>query len=686
MYQQNILPPCSNGCPVNTNVSGYIDAITGGDYKEAFRLLSERNPFSTVCGWVCPHPCEDNCRRGQVDKPLSIRALKRFAIEQATETGSTTDLLEYIRLNNPEGLPNNLDIPGGDVAVIGAGPSGLAAAFELANRGYSVTVFEKQSKPGGHFYTSLPLYRLPRRVLQQDIERIEERGVNIICGVEAGTAVSVETLRQKYKAVIIAAGLQVSRSLPLPGFDHSSVLLALPFLQSANSGNPMPVGNRVLVIGGGNVAMDVARTAVRLGAERVESVCLESPEEMPANPWEIEEAYDEGVIISCSWGPEEIIVENGKVKGLQLKKVTSVFDCHGRFCPTYDENVKNFIEADTIIVAVGQMADLSFLEGSGIPLDQRGNIKVDRETFATPVEGVFTCGEVAAGPGAAISAVASGQKAAKSVDNYLRSGVICFRENKLPVINTLPEETARKVITLPRQSVPAVDPLERKKNFLPFEQSYKHNEARLESSRCMRCGLGAVVIEEKCAACLTCVRLCPFGVPEVDGVAIISTDKCQGCGICASVCPAGAIEMTAKTCGEAWVGKGADIKESSIAIYICRYIIGREVHPNLLDNVPNIEKVRIKVLPSADSLDRRTIMKDIEDGKQGVALIACNREECLNGGQNCTAMEFKEAKKLVQNIGLDSGILKYIAAGDNTVDEIAAFIQGFKGMHVESNN
>ncbi|NTW04917.1 MAG: FAD-dependent oxidoreductase [Peptococcaceae bacterium] len=682
MYRQDILPPCSNGCPVNTNVSGYLDAITGGDYMEAYRLLSDRNPFSTVCGWVCPHPCEDNCRRGTVDKPLSIRALKRFAIEEATGTASITDISEEIILTDFEKKSVNKDflLTQGDVAIIGGGPSGMAAALDLSRMGYSVTVLEKQPEAGGHFYTSLPLYRLPRRVLKQDIKKISENGVKIICGVEAGKDFTIEELRSKYKAVVIAVGLQISRTLPLAGFDHPDVLLALPFLQAANSGESIPLGKRVLVVGGGNVAMDVARTAVRLGAERVESVCLESPEEMPANPWEVEEAHEEGVIISCSWGPEEIVIENNKVTGLRLKKVTSVFDCQGQFCPTFDDTVKQFLEADTIIVAVGQRADLGFIENSDIPLDERGNLRLDRNTLSSPVSGIFVCGEVAQGPGAAISAVASGQKVAGSVDSYLKSGKALYEKEVLPVINCLPEDIAQKVKTRQRQNYQVADSKERKKNFLPFEKSFLEKEARLESSRCMRCGLGAQVIEEKCVSCLTCARLCPYGIPKVDGLAVISVEECQGCGICASACPAGAIDMVAGICGQGWIEKDEkDRDNSEIIFYLCRYLIGKEINPDFMGvSMAGLDNIRIKILPSADSLEQRTILKDFENNVKGIALVACEGEECPAGGNMCRGNEFKEAKKTIQDIGLNPEIMQYIKADNNALNNLSEFVKGLK--------
>lgn len=694
------MPPCTAGCPVNTDVAGYLDAITAGDYKSAFKIISDKNPFPSVCAWVCPHPCEEGCRRGGVDYPLSIRALKRFAVEQATGIA-----VKAGRAGNPDpAVPQdkwqagedpreneNIFLPAGDVVVVGAGPSGLAAAQELACRGFSVVVLDRQPQPGGHFFASIPLYRLPRQAIKQDVQRIEGQGVKIICGVEVGREFSVEDLRHRYRAVIIATGLPQSRNLDLPGLDNPSVLLALPFLQGVNQGCPANIGSRVVVVGGGNVAMDVARTAIRLGAEEVEVVCLESGKEIPAHSWEVEEALEEGVAIREGLGPAEAVTEGGRLAGLRVKKVLSVFDSLGRFCPTFDHREMKTLDTDTIILALGQRADLKFIEGSSIPLDKRGNLLVEPKTMATQARGVFACGEVASGPGAAISAVASGQRAAKAVERFLKEGSFIVPGKSFPVIGPIPAETALRVVKRNRLQVPVVAARERRRSLFPFEKGYDETLSRQESARCMRCGLGATVIAGKCSACLTCVRLCPFGVPEVERRAVISPEKCQGCGICATACPAGAIEMTVPPWSEPWTGRrtAGDIstqdnalEEFPLIIYLCRYVTGKYLSPGIKLLKERPAGVRLRVLPCADSVGQGRVLEDLEMGAPGVALVACGGGECLADGYNCRGLGFAEALRYAGEIGIDTRRLIFMRAGEerSIEDQLSTFFNAVKGL------
>lgn len=539
-----IYPPCRTACPVGTDARGYMEAIAYGRYEEAFRIAREPNPIVSACAWICPHPCEEACRREAVDEPVSIRGLKRFALEWGRP--SEAERMEELAM-----LAGRAGDSGRRVAIVGSGPAGLAAAERLALGGHSVTVYERRAFAGGQLANAIPLYRLPRTALAVDVAEIEALGVEIRTGIEVGTDVTLPDLAGRHDAVVLAIGLSGSRGLPVEGMDADSVHLALPFLEAcvahaSGRGPKPPLGRHVIVVGGGNVAVDVARSAVRLGRESVTMVCLESSEEMPAWSWELEEAADEGVSIRCSLGPKRILVEAGRCAGLETKAVKCVFDEHGRFAPEFFEDEVDVISGDTVIVAIGQQADYRALEGGAVELDGRGRLMFDATRMVTSQPGVFACGEVVTGPGAAIAAAASGQRAAEAVQAYLASGV--FRhvasEERMEV-EALPERVAELVPVAPRRPLPQVCAEERRNTFDTFEDGFDQAAALAEARRCMLCGAGAAIVAEKCASCVTCERVCPFGAPSVKGSAWIPAVSCQACGICVIECPAAAIDMAA---------------------------------------------------------------------------------------------------------------------------------------------
>jgi len=425
-FKKNI--PCQEACPVHTHSGGYVTAIGERKFEEAFTLARKPNPFVYVCGRICAHPCEDACRRGFLDEPISIRALKRAATDRH-QTG-------YQLAVRP------LELKGEKVAIVGAGPAGLSCAHELAKLGYQVTIFEAHPKPGGMLYLGIPEYRLPRKIIQQDIDAILDLGVNLVTGVRLGQDFFVKDLREQgFKAIFLSIGAHKSRDLRIEGTELDGVLNGVDFLLNVNLGYKIDLGARVVVIGGGNVAIDVARsairrgegelqtlmdiarrvierrkietlpeeevlsiaadaarTALRLGAEEVHMACLESRAEMPAWEWEIEEGLDEGVSLMPGWGPKAIYAEDGKVRGIELKRCTRVFDEQKRFSPQFDENDVVAKPADSIILSIGQRADLRCLEGSPVAQDERGRLIYSRTTLATSVKGVFAAGEVATGP------------------------------------------------------------------------------------------------------------------------------------------------------------------------------------------------------------------------------------------------------------------------------------------------
>ena len=511
---------CGAACPVRTDTRAYVDLISQGRYIEAFEEIRRTNPFPSVCSLICHHPCEEKCRRQFVDEPVALRNLKRFAAEQALEHREAT------RMKAPIARAET-------IGIVGAGPAGLTVAHDCIELGYAVTVYEAMPRPGGLLACCVPKYRLPDEVLQQDLDDIIAMGVEIRTGVRVGTDVSLEELKRRHDALVLAVGLSESADLPLENRDHPDVLLAIPFLRAVAMGDAPEVKQHVLVVGGGNVAVDVARSAVRLGARTVKMVCLENEEEVPAWDWECREALEEGIEFIHRRGPIGVVVQNGAITALEVREVERVFDEQGRFSPTYFDDRISSIPGQMVILAIGQRSDLSLAKGSPVVVDQRGRLKFAPETMATSAEGIFACGEVVTGPGAAIEAVANGQRAAKAVMSYLQTGEVSIQEeDQLPEVGELPEEL-----------IADIRRIERKKNFQQFESGYDEAAALQEALRCLSCTAGARVDEDKCAACLTCLRVCPFGVPVVDQVALMCSEMCQACGLCAAECPANAISI-----------------------------------------------------------------------------------------------------------------------------------------------
>jgi formate dehydrogenase beta subunit len=532
--------------------------------------MLETNPLPAVCGYICARPCEAKCKRGDFDKPVSIDALKRF-------------VTDYI-FKNKIAIPSpKIKQREEKIAIIGGGPAGLSAANNLAVMGYRVTVFEKESIPGGMLMWAIPSYRLPREQILFDISQIQARGVELRTNTPIGSpGMTISDLFEEgYKAVFIAAGAQKVRKLGIPGEEGEGVMDCLEFLKNVSLGVMRSMGKKVIVVGGGNVAMDTARTAmrfthnvgyeqaemdaarmaIRLGAQEVHIVCLESREEMPAWEHEIEGAEEEGIIIHPSKGPKRIIREDNMVMGLETLNVKSVFDSNGRFNPTFFEDSENTIHADTVILAVGQTPDASWLEGRPeIELTPRGTIKVDDETLATTRPGVFAGGDVAYGPRIVIEAVANGKKAATSIDRYIRGEAIQEPEKKVWVTLSDSEFNEREedYDAVPRQEMQMLPIENRQGTFNIVELGLTESQAKLEASRCLKCDLSIEVGTNDCVLCGRCSMVCPMGAlrivdanneskvyqPSVseDGLVIKYTDKCIRCGNCKD-CPAHVITM-----------------------------------------------------------------------------------------------------------------------------------------------
>ena len=598
---------CQDACPVHTNACGYVTAIAEGRYQEAYKIARATNPFASICGRVCGAPCEVNCRRGDLDSPITIRALKRFVNEQfGPETG---DFTHYHAGANERMLsPNRGDYE--RIAVIGAGVSGLTVAHDLTRLGYKVTVFEANSDPGGMLMVGVPIYRLPRELVRAEINAILSMGVDLKCNMKLGRDFTIQSLRDEgYKAIFLGVGLPKGRKLPLPGSDTAGVFDGLEFLKAFNEGKPMELGKKIVVIGGGNVAFDVARSAVRprdvemadaksdmerteriaydvarsalrlSGDKEVHLVCLEDRHEMPADEIEIEEGEEEGVKLHTARGPREVLQQGGYVTGLRTVKCTSVFDEAGKFNPKFDESFVEDIEADTIMFVIGQTSDLSFLnEADGVETE-RGLIKVDPETYQTTAPDVFACGDIAHGPRLFIHAIASAQIAARSMHDYLRGTRtdVVVRKRWLPADYTMTPGWDQ----LQRHNPPALEAEQRAATLNIVEINFPESEARQQAARCLRCNINTVFDTSICIACNGCVDVCPENLiklvgldqlrgdaflmklasesagisaedlngysneelRELGGIMLKDESTCIRCAMCASRCPTQAIKM-----------------------------------------------------------------------------------------------------------------------------------------------
>lgn len=530
------IPPCKGACPSNVDPRLQNRLVVEGKYADAYLSVRERNIVPGVLGRICNHPCETKCRRGSYDEPIAIKNLHRFIQEKFFE--NPVELQKFEKKYEER------------IAVVGSGPAGLAAAYDLAKMGYEVTIFDRHPYPGGMLMIGVPKYRLPREEILKEIELLKQQGIEIKTGVEVGKDVNLNDLAKEFDAVIIAVGLQKSRALNIPGVDLPGVNYAIPFLKQVNLEEKADIGKEVIVVGGGNVAVDVARSALRVGAEVVKMVCLEKREEMPAFSWEIEEAIEEGVRLYPGWGPRAIVGEN-HVEGLEVVQCLSVFDDQGRFNPTFNESNIKVIKGDTVIFAIGQYGDMSFAENSDVEVDERGRLVVDSDTWQTTVPNVFACGEIITGPSTAISSMGTGHEVAEKVHRFLRKqdfrGISVIYKGDAPSPLNPPadiiKEESRKRIELKKRK-----PLERVKDFAGIEFGYTESEARQEAGRCLQCDT------EACVGCAFCARACPDFCISVErdesGTErkVVKWDydmeKCSFCGLCVDACPTRTLSMS----------------------------------------------------------------------------------------------------------------------------------------------
>ena len=540
-------PPCRAACPAHVNVQAYVCLIQRGKFKEAVEIIRKDMPFPAICGRVCFSPCEDACARTNVDQAVAIRALKRLVADIEREQGRV----------KPEPIPKTKNEK---IAIIGAGPAGLTAAYELAKLGYPVTVFERMPEPGGMMRYCIPEFRLEKFVVANEIAYIQDIGVEIKTGVEFGKDITLESLRNEgYKAIFISIGTQQGMKLKVPGEDLEGVINAVDFLRAVALGKHIDVGEKVAVIGGGNTAIDAARTAKKLGAKEVMILYRRSRAEMPALPHEVAEAERDGVKIYFLVSPKQIIGENGKVKAVEcLRMRLGEPDASGRRRPIPISFSEHKYYVNTVIPAIGQVAEASCIPTELLDKEARTpRIKVDPVTMETGIPGVFAGGDIATGPASIIEAVGAGKRAAVSIHLYLTGQDL--RKGREDIEETTWVKNWGYLKKKERRYEP---PLEKPRLSLEEVREYLEKtkkKAMFEAFRCLACGPcaeclanldlceadKAVVDENLCVGCNVCVVVCPFGAIKKDEneIARVDEDLCKGCGICAARCPEQAITM-----------------------------------------------------------------------------------------------------------------------------------------------
>jgi formate dehydrogenase beta subunit len=644
------IPPCQAACPIHTDVRGYVSAIARGDEDEAIRIIRQVNPLPSVCGRICTRLCEKACRRAQVDEAVSIRALKRFAADQTR----SLKLAEKTKKTHNE-----------NIAVIGSGPAGLTAAHDLALLGYKVTIFEAQSVLGGLLSEGIPEYRLPKKIVKEEIDNILSLGIEAKTGLSLGKDFTLEGLLKDYQAILLAVGGQKSLVPKCEGADLPGLISGVEFLKQVGRGQIPALGDKVLIIGGGHTAIDSARTCIRLGCTDVTIVYRRTLDEMPAGREEVEDVEQEGIKMVYLTSPVKFIGEE-RIQGVQFVKMElGEPDISGRRRPVPIEGSEFEIKADTVISAIGYIPDAEVLTHNGLNISKKGTVIVRDDSGITNIKGVFAAGDVVTGPLSVIEAMASGRKAAEAIHRYFRN----LPEKKAYGFDRLPpldDNVLDLISKTDRHKMSSLSVEERINNFAEADLGYSRGQACSEALRCLNCGAGASVSDD-CAVCLNCVRICPFGAP-VPGQDIVEIDlsRCQACGICAAECPASAIDMKLEN-------------EEDVRAELEKVIdMAREETPDLL-TIGFYCRYQSPLGPPFDTegvywigkfctgrMSESQLVRPFELGADGVAVHMCGDKECrFRDGAERLTDHIKKAKKILREIGMGADRLKKVSEDED---------------------
>ncbi|HHT9118957.1 MAG TPA: FAD-dependent oxidoreductase [Candidatus Hypogeohydataceae bacterium YC41] len=646
--------PCIVACPINQDARDYVQLLARRNFEQAFQIVRSKNPFPASCGRICTRRCEEACRRTSVDEPVAICWLKRFLADKDFTPNLPKPPKEY-----PE-----------TVAIVGAGPAGLSAANSLILLGYKCVIFEELQEPGGMLRVGVPRYRLPRESLDKDINNILSLGAQLRTGIKVGRDITLSDLqREGFKAVFLAVGSHKPLKLDIPGEELPGVISGIEFLRQITLGGGVKVDNRVAVIGGGDTALDAARAALRMGARDVSLIYRRSMEEMPCETVGRKEAEEEGIKFVLLTTPAKIFGKN-RVTGLRCIKMTlGEPDNSGRRRPIPLPGSGFTLQVDTVIVAIGQSPEVDLLSKNGVEISEKGTIKIDNHTMSTTIPWVFAGGDAVTLGGTLVQAIAHGNQTALSIHNYLRGERFQIPVRTEPIKELSPPRV-QLIKREARQRMPMLPVESRIKDFNEVELGFPEEQAVKEARRCLNCAAGAVVDPELCAACLTCVRVCPYDIPQIPlggRTAEIGPD-CQSCGVCVVECPANAIslkdryedmgEKTLESVMGQIPGRGILQYAPTIVAFLCQY----DSHSQTVSQKLRENGIKVVEVSCISKLEPRTLLKAFEMLADAVVIIGSQSGDChFDAGHTWAKRRFDYTALFLETLGLERQRLQWLS-------------------------